>query len=65
MCKHIFCLCRLFVCITSLEPLTVYMYKQFYLRVAVAKYNEDLAATKDDDTIHQITGALLTLCTNK
>lgn len=50
---------RLFVLITSMEPLTVYVYKDFYLRVAVAKYSEDLNRTKQDDTVHQITGTCL------
>lgn len=47
---------RLFVAITSLEPLSVYMYKDFYLRVAAEKYDDDLAQTKDDAMVHQITG---------
>ena len=47
---------RLFVAITSLEPLSVYLYKDFYLRVAAEQYNHDLAGTKDDAMVHQITG---------
>lgn len=47
---------RLFVAITSLEPLSVYLYKDFYLRVAAEQYDTDLAKTKDDAMVHQITG---------
>ncbi len=47
---------RLFVAITSLEPLSVYLYKDFYLRVAAEQYDTDLANTKDDAMVHQITG---------
>ena len=47
---------RLFVAITSVEPLSVYLYKDYYLRVAGAYYDPDLAKTKGDATVHQITG---------
>ena len=36
---------RLFVAITSLEPLSVYLYNDFYCRAAAQKYDLDLAKT--------------------
>ena len=47
---------RLFVAITSVEPLSVYLYNDFYLRVAASQYSDDLAGTHNDAMVHQITG---------
>jgi hypothetical protein len=47
---------RLFVAITCLEPLSVYLYRDFYLRVAGKPYEHDVGATMADNMVHQITG---------